>query len=702
VKLGTTVNLSPRRVSIQCLPAFVLAWAAMPSLASSADLYGDSMSAPRTVSSQTDITRQVPVPHVSFAKKSDEGGSGGSGQCVLAFVLKRSDLPSLTISPDRYGDSMSAPRTVSSHIDITRQVPVPLVSFAEKSDEGGGCSSDNPGKDKDETDKDDTQGKRDENGERDQNDKKDEEHKEDNYDQKDKKDGEDKDDDKGNDQDRDDEVEDDEQESGEDRHDHGSNERHDHDNAVADDKHDHETEESRHDHQEDDSHAESGSADHHDPEEHDASDEGSSDDIAGSEDDLEETIKEESEEPLEDGLSSSEPATVLELSGIPPDSVIAGDPYLFRANVEYDGQSTPVFSITGLPLWASFDEATGELSGTPRESDVGIYEMITISASDGSLESSLPPFSIAVGSATGSVTLSWTPPTENEDGSPLLDLAGYWIYWQDEAHTDAESMKIDNPGLSTIVIDNLAAGTYEFAMTSFNVDGVESARSNTITRIVETGAGAVEEPGADASTEATETAAEEGESEVATDTSDATPFLLLSGTPPEAVTAGDLYLFMPGIESNGESPPAFAIDGLPHWAGFNEISGEMYGAPDDADIGYYDAITISATDGVVETSLPIFSIEVVAPGAAQGAVTLSWMPPTENEDGSYLIDLAGYWIYWGNNPGTYTEWMKVENPGLTTIVIEDLVPGTWEFAMTSFNANGVESSLSNAVTRLVE
>jgi hypothetical protein len=93
---------------------------------------------------------------------------------------------------------------------------------------------------------------------------------------------------------------------------------------------------------------------------------------------------------------------------------------------------------------------------------------------------------------------------------------------------------------------------------------------------------------------------------------------------------------------------------------------------------------------------------VVAPGAALGAVTLSWMPPTENADGSYLADLAGYWIYWGNNPGTYTQWMRIDSPGLTTVVIESLVPGTYEFAMTSFNANGVESSLSNAVTRFVE
>ena len=148
--------------------------------------------------------------------------------------------------------------------------------------------------------------------------------------------------------------------------------------------------------------------------------------------------------------------------------------------------------------------------------------------------------------------------------------------------------------------------------------------------------------------------------------------------------------------------PAFAIDGLPHWAGFDEITGELYGTPDVVHIGLYEAITIWATDGVVETSLPSFSIEVIAPGAALGAVTLSWTPPMQNEDGSYLTDLAGYWIYWGNNPGTYTNWMRIDDAGLTMLVIEDLVPGSWEFAMTSFNAAGVESSLSNTITRFVE
>jgi hypothetical protein len=36
----------------------------------------------------------------------------------------------------------------------------------------------------------------------------------------------------------------------------------------------------------------------------------------------------------------------------------------------------------------------------------------------------------------------------------------------------------------------------------------------------------------------------------------------------------------------------------------------------------------------------------------------------------------------------------IDNPGLTTFVIDDLEPGTYYLAATAFNASGVESSLS--------
>ena len=43
---------------------------------------------------------------------------------------------------------------------------------------------------------------------------------------------------------------------------------------------------------------------------------------------------------------------------------------------------------------------------------------------------SLPAFSITVTQVgLGSMSLSWTPPTQNTDGSALTDLAGYKLYY---------------------------------------------------------------------------------------------------------------------------------------------------------------------------------------------------------------------------------------------------------------------------------
>ena len=46
-------------------------------------------------------------------------------------------------------------------------------------------------------------------------------------------------------------------------------------------------------------------------------------------------------------------------------------------------------------------------------------------------------------------------------------------------------MTVDNAGLTTYVIDNLAPGTYEFVATAYNTAGVESDYSNIATKVVE-------------------------------------------------------------------------------------------------------------------------------------------------------------------------------------------------------------------------
>jgi hypothetical protein len=50
--------------------------------------------------------------------------------------------------------------------------------------------------------------------------------------------------------------------------------------------------------------------------------------------------------------------------------------------VYLDANDTLTLSMTNKPAWASFDLQTGELSGTPVDADVGIYNDISITVTD--------------------------------------------------------------------------------------------------------------------------------------------------------------------------------------------------------------------------------------------------------------------------------------------------------------------------------
>ena len=104
-------------------------------------------------------------------------------------------------------------------------------------------------------------------------------------------------------------------------------------------------------------------------------------------------------------------------------------------------------------------------------------------------------------------------------------------------------------------------------------------------------------------------------------------------------------------------------------------------------------------DGIADQSLSAFLITVSQ--SALGNITLSWAAPTENSDGSPLTDLAGYKIYYGKSSGIYDHEIRVDNPGVTTHVVENLVPDTYFFAATSFNSAGVESTYSGEAVRSV-
>ena len=167
------------------------------------------------------------------------------------------------------------------------------------------------------------------------------------------------------------------------------------------------------------------------------------------------------------------------ISGTAPPSVNASSPYSFAPTAADADGDTLAFSIQNKPAWATFNTSTGRLSGTPAPADVGTYANITISVSDGKTSTSLSAFAIAVVTVSnGRATLSWTAPTENEDGSTLSNLAGYRIVYGTSASALTNTIQITNPSVTTYVVENLAPATWYFAVTAVNSTGAESNYSN--------------------------------------------------------------------------------------------------------------------------------------------------------------------------------------------------------------------------------
>jgi hypothetical protein len=174
------------------------------------------------------------------------------------------------------------------------------------------------------------------------------------------------------------------------------------------------------------------------------------------------------------------------ISGTPSTSVNVGSAFAFRPTASDADGNTLTFAISNRPAWATFNAATGQLTGTPTAASAGTYSNIVISVSDGTARAALPAFSIAVVDVSnGAATLTWTPPTTNTDGSTLTTLAGYRIAFGTSSAHLTQTIQLGNAGMSSYVVENLAPGTYYFAIRAYTSGGAESANSNVVTKIVQ-------------------------------------------------------------------------------------------------------------------------------------------------------------------------------------------------------------------------
>ncbi|MEX0708210.1 MAG: putative Ig domain-containing protein, partial [Woeseia sp.] len=352
--------------------------------------------------------------------------------------------------------------------------------------------------------------------------------------------------------------------------------------------------------------------------------------------------------------------------GWAPRVATAGEWYEFTPNAgDPDGDSLS-FSIKNKPDWAWFSSKTGRLRGTPKAA--GTFWNIVISVSDGRTSTSLSAFSIKVEAGDNSPPNIW-------GWAPKVVTAGQWYEFTPKAGDpdgDPLTFSIKNKP-DWAWFDNKtgrfrgtppAAGTYGNIVISVS-DGIASTSLPAFTITAEGG-------------------------------DNSSPNIW--GWAPKVVTAGQWYEFTPKAGDPDGDPLTFSIKNKPDWAWFDNKTGRFRGTPPAA--GIYGNIVISVSDGQASASLSPFSITVE--GHSMGSATLSWTPPMENTDGTALTDLAGYRIYWGQTAGNYPNSVSINNPGITTYVIENLASGSYTFVATSFNTDGVESGYSAPATKTVQ
>ena len=179
------------------------------------------------------------------------------------------------------------------------------------------------------------------------------------------------------------------------------------------------------------------------------------------------------------------------ISGIPKTvAFYATRTYIFKPDAsDPEGETLEFFieftDLNTAPDWISFDKNRGEISAQPEINHIGDEYEITISVSDGTNQTYLQPFTFSIIPGIETATISWNPPTENEDGTALEDLAGYNIYYGTKEGDYNESIQLNTTDHTTYTIENLLLPEYFFAMTAFDIYGNESKFSNSVRKKID-------------------------------------------------------------------------------------------------------------------------------------------------------------------------------------------------------------------------
>jgi len=350
---------------------------------------------------------------------------------------------------------------------------------------------------------------------------------------------------------------------------------------------------------------------------------------------------------VKQGEILSEIATInLDISEVNDAPVITGSPVIeFVAHNEYSfipaisdiENDSLVLSIEHLPTWASFNEATGEIYGTPTNDNVGLYENITISVSDGDLTAT--PLSFDINVLVNPYELGFTVSNQNieviEDGSISIDVSS-----NNPLNTDIELTIIQNPSFGSIH-GQYPELTY---LPNENYSGMDTIKYQLSQDVIIS-----------------------GDVTITINILPVNDSPTISGTPNNSITAFETFLFVPTTSDIDEDELEFSIQNLPSWASFDGMTGEISGSPDNEDVGIYQDILISVSDGELYVELEIFQIEVIGkPWVTSTSLSRGRHSPAAAAIGSQIFLTGGF-------------------PTESLLEVYDSEGGTWELKSNLIN-----------------
>ena len=298
------------------------------------------------------------------------------------------------------------------------------------------------------------------------------------------------------------------------------------------------------------------------------------------------------------------------ITGTPPASIAQDTAYSFTpGGGDVDAGDIPIYSLSNNPTWLMVNIATGELSGTPTNADVGLNSRIVLSVASNEASATLL-FDITVtnragnlhSNTAGTVTISGTAREREVLTATVTDadgIDGVSITYQWQAGTDA----ISGADEATFILTQAQVGQIITVTVSYTDGG---------------------------GTDESLTSAPTG---VVANVNDAPT---ITGTPTTTVAQDAEYSFTPtGTDVDGDTL-TYSMTNTPPWAAFNTATGTLSGTPTNTHIGITEGIFITVSDGTLTASLSTFSIIVTNVNEAP-TITSSTFTIAENADDGAMV-----------------------------------------------------------------